>query len=89
MSLMLAVPGLIGTLQAMEAIKLVVGSRPSYHRRLLIFDGESGSFRVVALRPKQSRCAVCGDGRTITDLDRVDYTAFCGRGPTDKVKQLD
>jgi len=82
------VPGLIGTLQAMETIKLVVGECPSYSRRLLIFDGHSGAFRVVSLRPKQSGCSVCGDAPTITDLQRVDYVAFCGRGATDKEEGL-
>ena len=72
----------------MEAIKLVVGECPSYSRRLLIFDGYSGAFRVVSLRPKQSGCAVCGDTPTITDLERVDYVRFCGRGPTDKVNLI-
>lgn len=84
----LAVPGLIGTLQAMEAIKLAVGACPSYSRRLLIFDGESGTFRLVNLRPKQAACVVCGDARTIVNLEDVDYTLFCGRGPTDKVCPL-
>ena len=72
----------------MEAIKLVVGECPSYSRRLLIFDGYSGAFRVVSLRPKQSGCAVCGDTPTITDLERVDYVRFCGRGATDKVNLI-
>jgi adenylyltransferase and sulfurtransferase len=79
------VPGLMGTLQAMEAIKILLGLRPSYTQRLLIFDGESGLFRVVKLRSRQTNCAVCGDDRTITDLSSFDYTLFCGRGPTDKV----
>ena len=79
------VPGLMGTLQAMEAIKILLGIRPCYTQRLLIFDGESGLFRVVKLRPRQANCAVCGDDRSITDLSTLDYTLFCGRGPTDKV----
>ena len=83
------VPGMIGTMQAMETIKLLLGGDlgPSYSGRLLVFDGESGIFRVVNLRPRQPHCAVCSgvDSRTIHRLEDVDYALFCGRGPNDKV----
>ena len=93
------VPGMIGTLQAMETIKLLLAETvttetdhqriagPSFSRRLLVFDGESGLFRTVNLRPKQADCAVCSgpESRTIKRLDDVDYAHFCGRGPHDKV----
>lgn len=92
------VPGLIGTLQAMETIKLLLAevkpdtsnhcpTGPSFSRRLLVFDGESGMFRTVSLRPKQPDCAVCASPqtRTINRLEDVDYALFCGRGPHDKV----
>ena len=85
----MAVPGMIGTMQAMETIKLLLGgdTAPSYSRRLLLFDGESGTFRVVNLRPRQPHCAVCSgvDSRTIHCIEQVDYAVFCGRGPNDKV----
>jgi hypothetical protein len=101
------VPGLIGTLQAMETIKLllaetsksggmssdcrVASTGPSFSRRLFVFDGESGMFRTVSLRPKQSDCAVCAspESRTISRVDDVDYALFCGRGPHDKVYILE
>lgn len=92
---------MIGTLQALEAIKLLLATRddglepshrladigPSFNRRLLVFDGESGLFRTVNLRPKQADCVVCAgpQSRTIHRLDDVDYALFCGRGPHDKV----
>ena len=94
------VPGLIGILQAMETIKLLlaesksdmsnncrVATGPSFSRRLFVFDGESGMFRTVSLRPKQPDCAVCASPelRTISRLEDVDYALFCGRGPHDKV----
>lgn len=65
--------------------RMVTG--PSFSRRLLVFDGESGIFRTVSLRPKQSDCAVCSgqQTRTINRIEDVDYALFCGRGPHDKV----
>lgn len=78
------VAGLMGTLQAMEAIKLVLGRGSSFSQRMLVFDGECGAFRVVKLRPKQPDCAVCSAAASIVDLTDVDYTVFCGRAPNDK-----
>ena len=82
------VPGVMGTLQAMEAIKIVAGLGSSYSQRLLVFDGAAGMFRAVKLRPRQADCAVCSDQRTICDVAGVDYDQFCGRGPNDKVSSL-
>lgn len=86
------VPGLIGTLQAIETIKLLLtdkdkGGGPSYSQKLLVFDAESGLFRTVTLRGRQPNCAVCcsPNNRTIQRLEDVDYALFCGRGPNDKV----
>lgn len=79
-------------MQAMETIKLLLGGHigPSYSRRLLVFDGESGEFRVVNLRPRQPHCAVCSgvDSRRIHCIEQVDYALFCGRGPNDKVSYI-
>ncbi len=87
------VPGLIGTLQAIETIKLLLTDKdkgeggPSYSQKLLVFDAESGLFRTVTLRGRQPNCAVCcsPNNRTIQRLEDVDYALFCGRGPNDKV----
>ena len=83
---------MIGTMQAMETIKLLLGGDigPSYSRRLLVFDGESGEFRVVNLRPRQPHCAVCSGvgSRSIHCIEQVDYALFCGRGPNDKVSYI-
>ncbi|CAK1592455.1 unnamed protein product [Parnassius mnemosyne] len=71
------VPGVIGALQALEAIKLIVGQTHEklLVGRLLIFDGEDVTFRTVKLRPRNSQCAACSESPTITRL--VDYEAFC------------
>ncbi|XP_068627238.1 adenylyltransferase and sulfurtransferase MOCS3 [Battus philenor] len=71
------VPGVIGALQALEAMKLIVGHphEKLLVERLLIFDGEDITFRTVKLRPKNLSCEVCSETPTITTL--VDYEIFC------------
>lgn len=67
-------PGLVGTIQATEAIKLLVGIGDTLAGRLLLIDTLAMQFRSVNIRPDPD-CPVCGM-RTITEL--VDYDAFCG-----------
>lgn len=70
-------PGIIGSLQALEAIKLVTGAGESLVGRLLLFDGLKLQFREIALT-KDPDCAVCGPHPTVRRL--IDYEAFCGAG---------
>jgi adenylyltransferase/sulfurtransferase len=70
-------PGIIGSLQALEAIKLVTGVGNSLLGRLLLFDGLKLQFREIALS-KDPDCAVCGPHPTVRQL--IDYEAFCGMG---------
>ena len=70
-------PGIIGSIQALEAIKLVVGFGESLIGRLLLFDGRKLQFRELALE-KDPECPVCGLRPTVTSL--IDYEAFCGIG---------
>ena len=76
------VPGLIGSLQALEVIKIVAMSQPNYSQRMLLFDGASGVFRTVRLRGRRDDCAVCGQDPSITQL--IDYAVFCNSSPDDK-----
>jgi molybdopterin/thiamine biosynthesis adenylyltransferase/rhodanese-related sulfurtransferase len=71
------VPGVVGSLQALEAMKLVIGTGTSLVGRLLLFDGLKLQFREIALS-KDPDCAVCGPHPTIRRL--IDYEAFCGIG---------
>jgi adenylyltransferase/sulfurtransferase len=71
------VPGVIGSLQALEAIKLVTGIGSPLVGRLLLFDGMKLQFREIALI-KDPDCVVCGPHPTVTQL--IDYEAFCGVG---------
>lgn len=68
-------PGIMGSLQAAEVIKLLLGVGESLAGRLLIFDALALSFREVRLR-RNPECPVCGDEPTVTEL--IDYEGFCG-----------
>ena len=68
-------PGIIGVMQAIEAIKLIVGIGDSLMGRLVSFDALKMQFREFKLR-KDPKCPVCGEHPTITEL--IDYQQFCG-----------
>lgn len=70
-------PGVIGSLQALEAIKWILGVGQSLVGRLLTFDALKVRFREVAIE-KDPACPVCGTHPTVTAL--IDYEAFCGYG---------
>lgn len=70
-------PGLVGTIQATEALKLVLGRGDPLVGRLLLIDALAMQFREIAVRP-DPECPVCGT-REITSL--IDYEAFCGVAP--------
>ncbi len=67
-------PGIVGSIQAMEAIKLIIGQGQPLIGRLLVFDALSIKFRELKLR-KDPECPVCGAHPTITKL--IDYEQFC------------
>lgn len=73
-------PGLVGTLQALEAMKWILGVGESAVGRLLLVDALALRFREVAIR-RDPACVACGEGATLTEL--VDYDAFCGIAPLD------
>jgi len=70
-----ALTGVMGSIQAIEVIKQVLGIGESLVSRLLLFDALSMDFRVVKLR-RDPKCPLCGDDATITEL--IDYEGFCG-----------
>jgi sulfur-carrier protein adenylyltransferase/sulfurtransferase len=71
-------PGIIGAIQANEAIKLILGEGNPLIGRLLLFDAMQMKFRELKLR-KDPDCPVCGTHPTITKL--IDYQQFCGITP--------
>ncbi|MBZ5643200.1 MAG: molybdopterin-synthase adenylyltransferase MoeB [Acidobacteriia bacterium] len=68
-------PGIVGSIQAMETIKLILGTGEPLVGRLLLFDALAMRFRELKLR-KNPECPVCGDHPTVTKL--IDYEEFCG-----------
>jgi adenylyltransferase/sulfurtransferase len=71
-------PGIVGTIQATEAIKIITGAGQTLAGRLLLLDALSMEFRTVRLR-RDPACPICGDHPTITAL--IDYEQFCGVAP--------
>ncbi|HKJ67473.1 MAG TPA: ubiquitin-like small modifier protein 1, partial [bacterium] len=79
-------PGIVGTIQATETIKLILGRGESLAGRLLLFDALKMKFREVQAK-KDPDCPVCGENPTIHEL--IDYEAFCGiRGEEQEAKDL-
>ena len=70
-------PGIIGSIQAVETIKLILEQGESLVNRLLLFDALNMEFREVRLRRDPS-CPLCGEHPTVTEL--IDYQQFCGVG---------
>ena len=68
-------PGIIGTIQAMETIKLILGIGKPLIGRLMLFDALAMEWRQLKLR-KDPDCPICGKNKTIKSL--IDYEAFCG-----------
>jgi adenylyltransferase/sulfurtransferase len=68
-------PGTIGTLQATEALKLILGIGEPMIGRLLFYDALQGSFDYVRLR-KNPDCKICSQNPDVTEL--IDHAAFCG-----------
>lgn len=86
-----ALPGIIGSLQALEAIKLLSGVGDPLVGRLLLFDGLSMKWRELRLK-KNAGCVMCSENPTIKGL--IDYDEFCGvpredmNGESDKVDEI-
>ncbi len=70
-------PGIIGSIQALETIKLILGKGSTLIGRLILFDALKFTFRELKLR-KDPECSLCGEHPTVTEL--IDYEAFCGIG---------
>jgi adenylyltransferase/sulfurtransferase len=70
-------PGIVGSLQASEALKIVLGAGDTLVGRLLLFDALHTTFDEVVIR-RNADCPVCGDHPAITEY--IDYVEFCA-GP--------
>jgi adenylyltransferase/sulfurtransferase len=70
-----ALCGTVGTIQATEVVKLILGVGDSLHGRLMLYDALAMEFRQVRIR-RDPNCVLCGDNPTVTEL--IDYDAWCG-----------
>lgn len=77
-----ALPGIIGSIQAAETIKLLTGIGTPLAGRLLLVDTLGWEFRELEIR-RDPDCAVCGDEPTVTEL--IDYERFCGAGEEERL----
>ncbi len=78
-------PGIIGVIQATEAIKLIIGQGETLIGRLLLFDALKMKFKELKLR-RNPECPICGDHPTIKEL--IDYDQFCGITPPAQVEKV-
>ena len=77
-------PGVVGTIQATEAVKLIMGVGEPLVGRFLVYDALRMRFRELKLR-QDPDCPVCGDAPTVTEL--IDYEQFCGVTPAAPVAE--
>ena len=68
-------PALVGSMQATETVKLIIGKGETLSGRVVLYDALNMRFRELKLR-KNPECPVCGDNPTVTEL--IDYQEFCG-----------
>jgi adenylyltransferase/sulfurtransferase len=79
-------PGIVGSLQAIEAIKLILGIGESLVGRLLLIDTLDMSFRTLKVQ-RNPECPLCGEHPSVTEL--IDYEQFCGFPGGSHVEQQD
>ena len=78
-------PGVVGTIQATEAIKLILNQGNPLVGRLLLYNAMDMSFRELSMN-RDPACPVCGDAPTIREL--IDYEAFCGVATASQVREI-
>ncbi len=81
-----ALPGVVGSMQAMEALKWILGVGESLAGRLLLFDALGASWREITIG-RAPDCPACGDTPTLTEL--IDYEWFCGVSPDGSPRDVD
>jgi adenylyltransferase/sulfurtransferase len=79
-------PGIMGTIQANQAVGIILGKGTPLIGRLLVFNGLDNTFDEVRFR-KNSACAVCGPNQTITEL--IEYEEFCGTRQKEGMGEFD
>lgn len=77
-------PGVVGTMQASEVVKLIIGEGEPLIGRLLFIDVLNMEPRILKLR-KDPNCPVCSENATVTEL--IDYQEFCGIGRSEEAEE--
>lgn len=72
------VTGVVGSLQAAEAIKILASGESAYAGKLMLASPWDGVMRAITLRGRQASCQLCGENPSITEP--IDYEQFCGSG---------
>jgi adenylyltransferase/sulfurtransferase len=80
------IPGIMGSIQANQAIEIILGKGTPLIGRLLVFNGLDNSFNEIKFR-KNISCAVCGPNPTINQL--IDYEEFCGLKRAETLAEFD
>jgi adenylyltransferase and sulfurtransferase len=71
------VVGIIGTLQALEVLRLILDMAPAWSQKMVLLDGFDSGLRTIKLRGRRDDCAVCGGTPTVNQ-SLLDYEDFCG-----------
>jgi adenylyltransferase/sulfurtransferase len=79
-------PGIVGLIQGLEAVKLIIGRGNTLIGRLVLFDALNFEFQELKIR-RDRNCPVCGDNPTVKEL--IDYNQFCGIEESQRVMPLD
>jgi molybdopterin/thiamine biosynthesis adenylyltransferase/rhodanese-related sulfurtransferase len=69
-------PGVVGVLQATEAVKIILGVGKTLSNRLMMYDALASRFREMRLR-RDPKCPTCGDGVDRSKIELIDYEQFC------------
>jgi adenylyltransferase/sulfurtransferase len=79
-------PGIVGLIQGLEAVKLIIGRGNTLIGRLVLFDALNFEFQELKIR-RDLNCPVCGDNPTVKEL--IDYNQFCGIEESQRVMPFD
>ncbi len=79
-----ALPGLVGSIQALEVVKLAMGVGETLTSRMLLIDALTMDFREIKIR-RNPECKLCGDNPEVTEL--IDYEIFCGILPPTPIEE--
>lgn len=74
-------PGIIGSMQANETLKLIVGGGESLEGKIAVVDAWNNRGKIVRIGKRES-CPVCGKAPSVTSVEEVDYEEFCGLKPS-------